>query len=50
VGELELECLPDGAVRVCLRQGLVRACATVSSMHLVEEKRKQLEKALELNQ
>ena len=45
--ELKLECLADGAVRVCLSQGEAQVCTTVSSMHLAEEKRRQLEKALE---
>ena len=45
--ELELESLADGAVRVCLSQGEAQICTTVSSMHLAEEKRRQLEKALE---
>jgi hypothetical protein len=43
--ELELETLSDGCVRVCLGEGQTRVCATVSSMHLVEDKRKQLERA-----
>jgi hypothetical protein len=42
---LELEQLADGCVRVCLVEGQTRVCTTVSSMHLVEDKRKQLEKA-----
>jgi hypothetical protein len=45
VRELELEQLADGCVRVCLVEGQTRVCTTVSSMHLVEDKRKQLEKA-----
>jgi hypothetical protein len=45
VRELELETLSDGCVRVCLGEGRTRVCATVSSMHLVEDKRKQLERA-----
>jgi hypothetical protein len=43
--ELELETLSDGCVRVCLGEGQTRVCTTVSSMHLVEDKRKQLERA-----
>ena len=46
--DLDLECLSDGAVRVCLAQGGTRVCSTVSSMHLAEEKRKQLEAALRM--
>jgi len=36
--------LPDGCIRICLG----RVCCTVSSWHLVEAKRKQLEAALGL--
>ena len=48
--ELRLESLPDGAVRVCLSQGDAQVCTTVSSMHLAEEKRRQLEQALVVDQ
>ena len=43
---MELEVLSDGCVRVCLEDGQTRVCCTVSSMHLVEDKREQLEQAL----
>lgn len=42
--ELEIEQLADGCVRVSLDQ---RVSCIVSSMHLVEDKRKQLEQALQ---
>jgi hypothetical protein len=43
---MELEVLSDGCVRVCLEEGETRVCCTVSSMHLVEGKREQLERAV----
>lgn len=42
--ELEIEQLADGCVRVSLDQ---RVSCIVSSMHLVEDKRPQLERALQ---
>jgi hypothetical protein len=41
--------LPDGSIRICLVQEGREACCTVSSWHLVEEKRRQLEEALRLD-
>lgn len=38
--------LPDGEVRICLRRDGIEACCTVSSAHLVAEKRRQLEDAI----
>lgn len=42
--ELEIEQLADGSIRVSLGG----VSCTVSSMHLVEDKRRQLEAALEV--
>jgi hypothetical protein len=44
--DLDLDVLSDGCVRVCLGDGQDRVCCTVSSMHLVEGKREQLERAV----
>jgi len=38
--------LPDDCIRVCLTRDGITACATVSSHHLVEDKRPQLEAAI----
>jgi hypothetical protein len=44
--ELELETMPDDQVKVCLTDRGITACTYVSSMHLVEDKRKQLKAAI----
>lgn len=44
--ELQQEVLEDGQVKVCLERDGGRVCCTVSSAHLVEEKRGQLEAAV----
>ena len=43
---LDLQPLPDGCVQVSLSDGACTASCIVSSMHLVEDKRKQLTAAL----
>ena len=43
---MDLEHLDDDCIRVCLTQDGITACTVVSSMHLVEDKRKQLEAAI----
>ncbi len=43
---LSTEVLDDGCIRVCLGDGTNTVCTTVSSFHLVECKRTQLEFAL----
>ncbi|MFM1900290.1 MULTISPECIES: hypothetical protein [unclassified Synechococcus] len=44
---LETQQLDDGAIRVCLRQDGIEACTVVSSFHLVEDKRRQLELSIQ---
>jgi hypothetical protein len=44
---MDLEQLDDGCIRVCLTEDGITACTTVSSHHLVEDKRRQLEAAIE---
>ena len=46
--ELEVTPLNDDydLYRVCLEENGVRACTLVSSMHLVEDKRKQLQRSI----
>ena len=46
--DLQCHVLPDGSICVCLTDLLEgrAVCCTVSSWHLVEEKRRQLEDAL----
>jgi hypothetical protein len=44
---MDLEHLDDDCIRVCLTQDGITACTVVSSMHLVEDKRRQLEAAIE---
>ena len=46
--ELEVTPLNDDhdLYKVCLEENGVRACTLVSSMHLVEEKRRQLERSI----
>ena len=46
--ELEITPLNDNheLYKVCLEENGVRACTLVSSHHLVEEKRKQLEQSI----
>jgi hypothetical protein len=43
---MDLEQLDDGCIRVCLTEDSITACTTVSSHHLVEDKRRQLEAAI----
>jgi hypothetical protein len=43
---MDLEQLDDGCIRVCLTEDGITACTTVSSFHLVEDKRAQLEAAI----
>ncbi len=43
---MDLEHLDDDCIRVCLTQDGITACTVVSSMHLVEGKRRQLEAAI----
>lgn len=47
MGELEAVGLPDGCVRVTLHHQGLQASCFVSSFHLVEDKRPQLERALQ---
>ena len=44
---LRVEHLEDDSYRVSLTRGALEASCVVSSLHLVEDKRKQLETALE---
>ena len=46
--ELQVSPLNDDhdLYRVCLERDGIQACTLVSSMHLVEEKRRQLERAI----
>ena len=46
--ELQVSPLTDDhdLYRVCLERDGIQACTLVSSMHLVEEKRRQLEQAI----
>jgi hypothetical protein len=48
MAELEVSPLNDDhdLYRVCLEENGVRACTLVSSMHLVEDKRRQLEQSI----
>ena len=48
MSELEVSPLDDShdLYKVCLEENGVRACTFVSSMHLVEDKRKQLERSI----
>ena len=46
MGGMTTQVLPDGSIRICLTHQGREACCTVSSWHLVEEKRRQLEDAL----
>jgi hypothetical protein len=43
---LDLETLKDGCIKVCLTEDGITQCCTVSSHHLVEEKRRQLKQAI----
>jgi len=43
---MDLEHLDDDCIRVCLTENGITACTVVSSMHLVEDKRRQLEAAI----
>jgi len=43
---MDLEQLDDDCIRVCLTRDGITACATVSSFHLTEDKRPQLEAAI----
>ena len=43
---MDLEHLDDDCIRVCLTEDGITACTVVSSMHLVEDKRKQLQAAI----
>ena len=43
---MDLEHLDDGCIRVCLTEDGITECTVVSSMHLVEDKRKQLQAAI----
>jgi hypothetical protein len=43
---MDLEHLDDDCIRVCLTEDGITACTVVSSMHLVEDKRRQLEAAI----
>ena len=43
---LDIQHLDDDCYRVCLTQDGITACTVVSSMHLVEDKRRQLEAAI----
>ena len=42
---MEVTPLADGCLRVCLQQDGFESCCVVSSYHLVESKRPQLERA-----
>ncbi|MGC6483336.1 MAG: hypothetical protein ACON4T_07220 [Synechococcus sp.] len=42
---MEVTTLADGCLRVCLQQDGFESCCMVSSYHLVESKRPQLERA-----
>ena len=42
----DLTTLEDGQIKVCLTEDQVTACCYVSSMHLVDEKEKQLRAAI----
>ena len=44
---MDLEHLDDDCIRVCLAEDGITACTVVSSMHLVEDKRKQLQAAIQ---
>ena len=46
--ELDLQLFDDGCVQVSMTDGTSTARCVVSSMHLVEDKRRQLEQALQL--
>ena len=48
--ELDLQPLPDDCVRVSLSDGINTVTCTVSSYHLVEDKRRQLLAALQAMQ
>jgi hypothetical protein len=43
---MDLHPLDDGCIKVCLTECGLTACTVVSSMHLVEDKRKQLQAAI----
>ena len=42
-----IESLPDGCVRVCLKEPQFSICTTISSHHLIEDKWRQLNLALD---
>ena len=44
---MDLEHLDDDCIRVCLTEDGITACTVVSSMHLVEDKRKRLQAAIQ---
>jgi hypothetical protein len=46
VADLHFEALPDGCIRVSLSNGTRTVSTTVSSHHLIEDKRRQLEALL----
>tara|TARA_S200002703_G_scaffold100651_2_gene86996 strand:- start:1634 stop:1831 length:198 start_codon:yes stop_codon:yes gene_type:complete len=46
MSKLNLETLDDGQIKVCLTENQVTACCYVSSMHLVDEKEKQLQQSI----
>lgn len=50
MAELTEEVLEDGSIRLTLRDGTRTASCTVSSFHLVAEKRRRLEEALQPKQ
>ncbi len=43
---MDLENMPDGQIKACITEYGITACCYVSSMHLVEEKEKQLRDAI----
>lgn len=47
---MTVDMLDDGCCRVTMQQGRYWVCCTVSSMHLVEDKRPQLLRALQAMQ
>jgi len=45
--ELDIQHLGDDNLRVCLMRDGIRACTHVSSWHLAEDKRPQLQRAIQ---
>ena len=46
MSKINIKILDDGQIKVCLTENQVTACCYVSSMHLVDEKEKQLQQSI----